>query len=62
MACRFLYLQQNKSRIMQQRSVDHTLSMTDRELIKEFRMNQEEIEEICDLVKGEMQLVCHRLV
>ena len=31
MACRFLYLQQNKSRIMQQRSVDHTLSMTDRD-------------------------------
>ena len=61
-ACRFLYLQQNKSRIMQQRSVDHTLSMTDWELIKEFRMNQEEIEEICDLVKGEMQPVGHRLV
>ena len=54
MAC-----QQNKSRIMQQRSVDHTLSMTDRELINEIRMNQEEIEEICDLVSGEMQPVGH---
>ena len=36
--------------------------MTDRELIKEFCMNQEEIEEICDLVKGEMQPAGHRLV
>ena len=61
-ACRFLYPQQNKPRIMQRRSVDHTLSMTDRELIKEFRMNQEEIEEICELVSGEMQPVGHRLV
>ena len=31
MPCRFLYLRQNKSRIMQHRSVDHTLSMTDKE-------------------------------
>ena len=31
MGCRFLYLQQNKSGIMQQRSVDHTQSMNDRD-------------------------------
>ena len=36
--------------------------MSDRELNKEFRMNQEEIKEICDLVSGEMQSVGHRLV
>ena len=47
---------------MQHRSVDHTLSMTDWELIKELRMNHEEIKEICDLVSGEMQSVGHRLV
>ena len=41
MASRFLYLQQNKSINMQQRSADHTPSMTDRELINEFCMNQE---------------------
>ena len=37
---------------MQQRSVDHTLSLRligTKELIKEFRMNQKKIEEICDL-------------
>ena len=62
MACRFLYMQQHKSRIAQQRSVDHTLSMTDRELIQEFRMNQKEIKEICNLVSGEMQPVGHSLV
>ena len=36
--------------------------MTDRELIKEFRMNQKEIQEICDLISGEMQPVGHWLV
>ena len=39
--------------------VDYTLSMSNTELIKEFQMNREEIEEIFELVKVDMQPVGH---
>ena len=36
MACRFLYLQENRARNSRQAVADHTLSMSYTELIKEF--------------------------
>ena len=62
MACRFLYLQENRARNSRQAVADDTLSMSNTELIKEFRINCEEIEEICELVKDEMQPVGHRMM
>ena len=44
MACRFLYLQENRARNSRQAVADHTLSMSNTELIKEFQVNCEEIE------------------
>ena len=57
MACRVLYLPENSARNSRQAVADHTLSMSNTELIKEFRMNHEEVEEICKLFKDEMQPV-----
>ena len=51
MACRFLYLQENSARNSRLAAADGTLSMSSAELIKEFRTNREEIEEICELAK-----------
>jgi len=49
-------LQQNSSRNSRQFSnEDHTLEMSDEELIKEFRMTHAEIENICELVHDKMQ-------
>ena len=50
MACRFLYLQENRARNSRQAVADDMLSISSTELIKDFRMNREEIEEICELV------------
>ena len=62
MARRILYLQESRPRNFSQAVADHTLSMSNTELIKEFRKNREEIEEICELVKDEMQPVGHRMM
>ena len=46
MARRFLYWQENSARNFRQAAAEHSLSMSNNDLIKEFRMNREEMEEI----------------
>ena len=55
-------MQENRARNSLQAVADHTLSMSSTELIKKFRINREEIEEICELVKDEMQPVGHTMM
>ena len=55
-------MRENRARNSLQAVADHTLSMSSTELIKKFRINREEIEEICELVKDEMQPVGHTVL